>query len=154
MNLEAIRDDKGAVTVRTADGYAIKAEGYDQAWSIIGPDGHTTRIWGDPHVSESDGDAWDFKGRSTFEFGDNKVTVETSPASKGRTYSGRITIYSGDDRITIGGIEKNAPTIEAISSDGKQHDDSLSDGVVYKRAGTKTGESWSTIVGGKRKVMK
>jgi hypothetical protein len=152
--LQATRDDRGAVTVRTIDGYAIKAEGREQAWSIIGPDGHSTRIWGDPHVKESDGDRWDFKERSSFVFGDNKVTVETVPARNGRTYSARITIYNGAERITLGGIDKNAPTILAMSSDGVQHDDSLSDGVVFTRSGTKSGESWSATIGGKKKVMR
>lgn len=152
--LQAIRDDKGAITVRTADGYVVKAEGRDQAWRIIAPDGRATRIWGDPHVKESDGDRWDFTQRSTFVFGQNKVTVETVPAKGGRTYTGRITVYSGDERITIGGIERDLPTILAMSSDGKQHDDSLSDGAVFSRGATARGESWSTIVGGKKKVMK
>jgi hypothetical protein len=105
-------------------------------------------------VKESDGDTWNFKDRSSFVFGENKVTVETVPARNGRAYSSRITIYNGAERITLGGIDKNAPTILAMSSDGVQHDDSLGDGVVFTRGGTKSGESWTTTIGGKRKVMK
>ena len=37
--MQAIADDSGAITVRTPDGYVVKAEGKEQAWSITGPDG-------------------------------------------------------------------------------------------------------------------
>lgn len=152
-HLSAIRDDSGAVTVRTPDGYIVKAEGKQHAWSITDPDGKATRIFGDPHVKESDGDAWDFKARGTFFFGKNKVTVETLPASNGTTVSRQITVYSGKERVTVGGLDKNEPTILALAEDGKQHDDSLNDGTIYRRGGTSKGENWSTEVKGKKVIM-
>lgn len=151
--LEAIQDDKGAVTVRTQDGYTVKAEGREAAWTITGPDGKSTRIFGDPHVRESDGDRWDFKQRSTFRFGSNKVTVETVPLKNGNTISSRITVYSGSERVTIGGIDKNRPTIVALASDGRQHDDGLSDGTAFSRGSTKNGETWFVVQNGKKRVM-
>lgn len=146
--LDVNRNDAGMITVRTLDGYTVRAEGRDQAWSITGPDGRATRIWGDPHVSESDGDRWDFLNRSTFMFGKNKVTVEVVPAGNGQTLSARITIYSDKERVTIDGIEKNQPSIVAASSDGLQHDASLADGDIYKRVVTPTGESWVSATTG------
>jgi hypothetical protein len=140
--LDVNKNNAGMITVRTLDGYTIRAEGRDQAWSITGPDGKTTRIWGDPHVTESDGDKWDFLNGSTFMFGKNKVTVEVVPAGNGQTYSARITVYSDRERVTIDGIEKNQPTIVAASSDGLTHDASLADGDIYKRVMTPTGEAW------------
>jgi len=142
--LDVNRNDAGMIAVRTLDGYTVRAEGRDQAWTITGPDGKTTRIWGDPHVTESDGDRWDFVNRSTFMFGKNKVTVEVVPAGNGQTFSSRITVYSDHERVTIDGIEKNQPNIIAASTDGVQHDASLADGDVYKRVLTANGEAWQS----------
>ncbi len=138
--LEAAVDDKGCVTVLTQDGYSIKCEGKDQAWMITHPDGQVTRIWGDPHVNESDGDTWDFKERSSFIFGKNKVTVETVPAGNGETFSSTITIYNGDERVTIVGLDKNQPVISAVTSDGKVHDAQLADGDLFSLGRESNGE--------------
>ncbi len=150
---QVIQNDKGMVTVRSLDGYIVRAEGKDEAWSITGPDGKTTRIWGDPHVTESDGNRWDFKDRGTFVFGNNKATIEVVPDNKGETLSSRLTLYSGDQRVTISGIDGNKPIITAVSQDGKQHDDALADGVVYQRKINQTGEAWTTRVGTKVSTM-
>ena len=147
--LDVNRNDAGMITVRTLDGYSVRAEGRDEAWMITGPDGKTTRIWGDPHVTESDGDKWDFLRRSTFMFGKNKATVEVVPAGNGQTLSARLTVYSDRERVTIDGIEKNRPSIVAASSDGLEHDASLADGDIYKRVVTATGESWISTTTGK-----
>lgn len=146
---DVIRNDIGQIAVRTLDGFLVRAEGKDEAWTITGPDGKTTRIWGDPHVKESDGNKWDFLNRSTFQFGNNKATVEVVPAGNGTTLTSRITIYSGSERVTIDGIDKNKPNVVAVSSDGKQHDDSLADGITYKRSATGTGEAWTSNLTGK-----
>jgi hypothetical protein len=150
---QVIQNDKGMVTVRSLDGYIVRAEGKEEAWSITGPDGKTTRIWGDPHVTESDGNRWDFKERGTFVFGNNKATIEVVPDKKGETLSSRLTLYSGDQRVTISGIDGNKPVITAVSQDGKQHDDALADGVVYQRKINQTGEAWTTKVGTKVSTM-
>jgi hypothetical protein len=147
--LDVNKNDAGMVTVRTLDGFTVRAEGRDQAWSITGPDGQTTRIWGDPHVTESDGDKWDFLNRSTFMFGKNKATIEVVPAGNGQTFSARLTVYSDRERVTIDGIEKNQPNVISASSDGLQHDAALADGEIYKRVSTKTGEAWVSVATGK-----
>lgn len=150
---DVLQSDAGVVTIRSLDGYVVRAEGKDQAWSITGPDGKTTRIWGDPHVTESDGDRWDFKERGTFIFGNNKATLEVVPAGNGETFSSRLTLYCGDERITISGIDKNKPVITAVSHDGKQHDDSLADGTYYRRTIGEKGEGWEVKTGTKTKEM-
>jgi hypothetical protein len=147
--LDVTRSDAGMIAVRTLDGFVVRAEGRDQAWSITGPDGKTTRIWGDPHVTESDGDKWDFLNRATFMFGKNKATVEVVPAGNGQTLSARLTIYSDYERVTIDGIDKDKPSITAASTDGLQHDASLADGEIYKRALTANGEAWISKATGK-----
>ncbi len=146
---DVTRNDVGQISVRTLDGFLIRAEGKDEAWTITGPDGKTTRIWGDPHVQESDGKKWDFLNRSTFQFGNNKVTVEVVPAANKTTLTSRITIYSASERVTIDGIDKNKPSVVAVSNDGKQHDDGLADGVTYKRTTTNSGEAWTSNLNGK-----
>jgi hypothetical protein len=146
---DVMRNDIGEISVRTLDGYLIRAEGRDEAWTITGPDGKTTRIWGDPHVKESDGKRWDFLNRSTFQFGTNKATVEVVPAGNGTTLTSRITIYSGTERVTIDGIDKNKPVVTAVSKDGRQHDDGLADGITYRRSATSSGEAWTSNLTGK-----
>ncbi|HQH26852.1 MAG TPA: DUF1521 domain-containing protein, partial [Oligoflexia bacterium] len=130
--LQAVTDDLGRPVVLTGDGYKIACQGKDQAWTITSPDGRSTRIWGDPHVVESDGDKWDFDGRASFSFGRNKVTVETVPHANGKTITGKITIYSGNERVTIADIDQDKPRLIAAASDGRVHDAELDDGVIYK----------------------
>jgi hypothetical protein len=139
---EVVRSDVGEVVVRTLDGYVVRAEGRDEAWSITGPDGKMTRIWGDPHVKESDGNAWNFLNRSTFRFGNNKATIEVVPHASHATVTSRLTVYSGDERVTIDGIDKNKPAIVAVSQDGREHDDGLADGISYQRGINANGETW------------
>lgn len=146
---DVTRNDLGQIAVRTLDGFLVRAEGRDEAWSITGPDGRTTRVWGDPHVVESDGKKWDFLNRSTFQFGSNKATVEVVPLKNGASVTSRITLYSGDERVTIDGIDKNRPLISAVSADGHEHDDGLADGVTYRRAVAARGESWRSNLTGK-----
>ena len=129
--LQAAVDDAGQVVVTTEDGYTIKCEGKDQAWRITGPDGKTTRIWGDPHVEESDGDKWDFTDQSSFKFGNNKITVEVQPLGNGTSFTKQITIYNGQDRVTVSHIDENKPKITSVSNDGREHDVALSDGKLY-----------------------
>ena len=131
--ISVTKNEDNQVKLETADGYTIDFAGKEEAWTITAPNGTSTRIWGDPHVSESDGTNWDFRKQSSFIFGNNKITVETTPAewNPGYTYSHRVTLHNGSDRITITDIEKNAPTIDAWRYDAKQHDESQSDGNVY-----------------------
>ena len=130
-SLDANVDSEGLVNVKTADNFKIKFSGKREEWAITSPDGRETRIWGDPHVVESDGDKWDFYENSTFVFGDNKVTVETKKLPNGTSYSQTVTIYGKHDRFTLTGIDVNKPELKAWSLDGFQHDKSLADGDIY-----------------------
>ena len=143
--LEAVVDDKSKITVITDDGYQLKFEGKDEAWTITGPTDKTTRIWGDPHVTESDGDIWDFQERATFLFGDNKVTVEVDPQANMTALTAKVSVYHDDQRVTVAGIEKNKPFIAASANDASLHDASLADGVTYKLGTEKTSkdEQWT-----------
>lgn len=143
--LEAIVDDKGETVILTKDGYAVRCEGKQEAWTITGPDGKITRIWGDPHVQESDGDRWDFTERSSFTFGHNKITVEVKPLENGTSLTSQITVYNENERVTVSQIDENKPQITSVSSDGREHDAGLSDGKLYKLQHEAGGqeEEWS-----------
>ncbi|OVE80149.1 hypothetical protein BVY02_01260 [bacterium J17] len=131
-SLRAELNDQGQAVVTTKDNFKVKFSGKLQEWTITNPEGKTTRIWGDPHVEESDGDKWDFREDSTFIFGDNKVTVETSaPTWNGNTFTAKVSIYSGGERFTITNIESDNPTLESWKLDGRKHDAMLADGNVY-----------------------
>lgn len=145
--LDASINKKGQVQVKTNDGFNVTFLGRDEAFTITGPDGKTTKIWGDPHVKESDGDQWDFKNQSSFIFGNNKVTVQTVPSEHNGevTYSQTVTVYNGDDRFTITGIDKNAPEILAWRLDGKDHDSQLEDGDIYQLQRSDGSEEWIKV---------
>ncbi len=136
-DLTVSNDAKGLPQVKTDDGYLVSFDGKDQAWTITDPTGIATRIWGDPHVNESDGDKWDFKNNSSFKFGKNKITVETVAAGNGQTYTKALHIYSGDQRVSVGGIDKNQVALIANAHDATKHDRSILDGDVFSRAADK-----------------
>ena len=84
--------------VTTPGGYQIEPLGQYE-WKITGPDGKSTRVWGDPHVAEGDGGAWDFKRDSTFVLGDGtRINVATKPYGNMTVTSG-LEILSGNDRV-------------------------------------------------------
>lgn len=138
-------DEKNRAIVKTEDGYQVQFSGKNEEWFIIRPDGKKTRIWGDPHVVESDGDKWDFTDQSTFYFGNNKVTVEVTPYGNGETLTKTVTIYNGNSRVTISDINKNQPKLEAWTWDAEAHDKDLDDGDHYGLALEDGKETWKTL---------
>lgn len=137
-------NDKGQMEVTTADGFKIVFSGKKEEWTITSPDGRTTRIWGDPHVDESDGDSWDFYKQGTFLFGDSKATVEVvSKGNSKKTYSETVTIYNGNDRFTVTNIAANNPEFVDWARDGIAHDKKLQDGSrFYLSQDTKGKDTW------------
>jgi hypothetical protein len=124
-------EEENTVEVSTEDGYLISFAGEREEWTVRDPEGKTTRIWGDPHVVEADGDKWDFTEDTTFVFGENKITVQTTPIVNGASYSDTVSIYNGSDRVTVTDIDSNRPKIEAWSLDAQAHDASIEDGDIY-----------------------
>lgn len=108
--------------IKTPGGYTIEATKQHE-WIITGPDGKTTRIWGDPHVAEGDGGKWDFKRDSTFVLGDGtKINVKTAPWKDGKmTVTSELEIISGNDRVNVTGIDKGKGTVGQITQDGFAH---------------------------------
>ncbi|WP_235685849.1 MULTISPECIES: DUF1521 domain-containing protein [Corallococcus] len=109
-------DNNGVIT--TPGGYKIEQLG-TQEWKISGPDGKSTRIWGDPHVDESDGGKFDFKRDTTFVLGDGtQIHVGTVPYGNGMTVTGKLDITCGDDHIQVTDIDKGKGKVGTIQKDG------------------------------------
>lgn len=151
--LDAIRSDSGDILVRTYDGYLVRVEALKGGWSITDPDGRTTEISAHAQVRESDGGTWTFKERGSFVFGPHKVTAQVPFGKNGASTPSTLTIYSGNERVTIEGLNTDHPVLDAVAQDGAFHDDRMDDGTIYHRGKTKFGESWSVVSGRKRRVM-
>jgi len=113
----SLQTDGGVIT--TPGGYKIEATGQFE-WTITGPDGKSTRVWGDPHVAEGDGGKWDFKRNSTFVLGDGtRINVTTAPwGSGGMTITSGLEIISGNDRVTVSDIDKGKGVVGEVTQDG------------------------------------
>lgn len=134
----SLKADENSVT--TAGGYRIEMLGQHE-WKITGPDGKSTRVWGDPHVDENDGGKWDFKRNSTFMLGDGtRVNVTTVPFGNGMTVTGSLEIISGNDRVLVGDIDKGKGKIGTVTQDGLQRANSFSGDVFVMGRET---DDWS-----------
>lgn len=113
-------------SVRTAGGYTIVPEGKDAAWKIYGPnqspqDKPLSRIWGDPHVDEADGQRWDFTKSSNFRLPDGTLIDVKTTSETGQSVTQGLNIVNGSDRVAIDGINQNRPQLSAVSRDGFQY---------------------------------
>lgn len=133
-------DSNGIVT--TPGGYKIEATGQHE-WKITGPDGKSTRVWGDPHVEEGDGGKWDFKRNSTFVLGDGtKINVSTKPwGNGGMTVTSGLEIISGNDRVEISDIDQGKGKVGAVTQDGYAHANSFGGNDVFVMG--KETDDWS-----------
>jgi hypothetical protein len=126
----------------TPGGYTVEAEKGSNAWKITTPEGKTSRIWGDPHVNESDGGKWDFKKGMSFVLPDGtKITAKTTePRANGYTVTQSIDIMNGNERATISGIDKNQPQSEGVKADRWATDARVPDGDYAVMGGD--GDDW------------
>ncbi len=126
----SLKTDGGKIT--TPGGYTIEPLSQFE-WKITGPDGKSTRIWGDPHVDEGDGGKWDFKRNSTFMLPDGtKINVTTAPWKDGKmTVTSQLEIISGNDRVLVTDIDKGKGKIGQVTGDGYQHANSFGNADVF-----------------------
>jgi hypothetical protein len=125
----SLKTDGSVIT--TPGGYKIEATGQFE-WQITGPDGKTTRVWGDPHVAEGDGGKWDFKRNSTFVLGDGtRVNVTTAPYGSDATVTQGLEIISGNDRVTVSGIDKGKGVVGQVTRDGYAHANTFAGNDVF-----------------------
>lgn len=112
-----LKSENGVIT--TPGGYKIEPAGQFN-WNVIGPDGHKTEVWGDPHVRLDGKEVFDFKRDTTFVLGDGtRINVTTTPwGNNGMTVSKQLEIISGNDRIMMTDIDKGNGKIGTITKDG------------------------------------
>lgn len=136
----SLQADSNKVT--TPGGYTVEPMGKFE-WKITGPDGKSTRIWGDPHVAESDGGKWDFKRNSTFMLPDGtRINVTTKPWGNGKmTVTSGLEIISGNDRVLVSDIDQGKGKIGQITADGYQHANSFGGNDVFVMG--KETDDWS-----------
>ena len=120
--------------VTTPGGYRIEQLGQYE-WKITGPDGKSTRVWGDPHVDESDRDGaadWDFKRNSTFVLPDGThINVTTVPGgAAGATVTGRLEIINGADRVLVTDIDKGKGKVGNVTQDGHLYLDKFKGDII------------------------
>ncbi|MFY0574343.1 DUF1521 domain-containing protein [Cystobacter fuscus] len=127
--------------ITTPGGYKIEATSKHE-WKITGPDGKSTRVWGDPHVDEGDGGKWDFKRDSTFVLGDGtRINVSTVPADNNMTVTGGLEIISGNDRVKVTDIDKGKGKVGNVTQDGYAHANSFGGKDVFVMG--KETDDWS-----------
>ncbi|HJL41635.1 MAG TPA: DUF1521 domain-containing protein [Myxococcales bacterium LLY-WYZ-16_1] len=110
-------------TITTAGGYKIVPTGERSAWEIYAPDQEhcdkpMTRVWGDPHVDEGDGTRWDFTKDGDFILPDGTRIHCDTTSQTGRSVSQNLTIWNGNDRVEVTGINSNDPQVSQVYHDG------------------------------------
>lgn len=117
----SLKVDQETGVITTPGGYKIEQIGQYE-WKITGQDGKWTRIWGDPHVQESDrsgeSTAWDFKRNSTFLLPDGtRINVTTKPFNE-MTVTSQLEIINGNDRVLVTDIDKGKGKVGPLTHDG------------------------------------
>lgn len=121
----SLKVDQESGVITTPGGYKIEQIGQYE-WKITGQDGKWTRVWGDPHVQESDrsgqATAWDFKRDSTFVLPDGtRINVTTKPFNE-MTVTSQLEVINGNDRVLVTDIDKGKGKVGAVTHDGREHD--------------------------------
>lgn len=137
-NTWSVDHGKDPKEIALDNGYKIQIHGKDESWSIVDANGNSTKVWGDPHVSEGDKDGnmnWDFQKDATFVLEDGtKITCKCK--DKGRAdknvYSNELIITKGNQSIKVTGIADNKPQIGNPTLDGAAVDAATNDGYVFK----------------------
>jgi hypothetical protein len=129
-----LKVDQESGVITTPGGYKIEQIGQYE-WKITGEDGKWTRVWGDPHVQESDrsGDAtaWDFKRDSTFLLPDGtRINVSTKPYNNMTVTSG-LEVTNGNDRVLVTDIDKGKGKVGDVTHDGFQNIQARADKDVF-----------------------
>jgi hypothetical protein len=130
--------------ITTPGGYKIEATKQFE-WTITAPDGQkSTRIWGDPHVDESDGGKWDFKRDSTFMLPDGtRINCATTPwtGDPNMTVTKGLEIISGNERLQVSDIDKGKGKVGSVTQDGFAHANSFGGKDVFVMGGD--GDDWT-----------
>ena len=137
-NTWTVDQNKDPKEIALDNGYKIQIHGEKESWSIVDANGNSTKIWGDPHVSEGDRSGnkqWDFQKDATFILDDGtKITCKCK--DKGRKdkniFSDELIITKANQSIHVTGIADNNPQISGPSLEGGKLDAETNDGFIFK----------------------
>jgi hypothetical protein len=122
-----VKDPAGfpAGSVRTPGGYTVVPRGKDAQWDVFKPgqkadEKPMTKVWGDPHVDESDGTRWDFTKTSTFRLPDGTAIGVNTTSETGQSVSRKLDIVNGDDHVSIDGINTDKPVTSNVTPGGER----------------------------------
>ena len=142
---------EGKANVDLGDGATLQIDESGSKVSIKDADGHTTDIWGDPHVNVDGKHVGDFYGTTTFELKDGtKITVNTeqSKSNPGVYYASDVVVTRGAQAVTISGVSEQTKGDLAISMGGNGYalDRANPDGLVLNQA---AGGGWASSLTGR-----
>ncbi len=122
-----LKDPAGfpAGSVRTPGGYTVVPRGKDAQWDVFKPgqkaeEKPMTKVWGDPHVDESDGTRWDFTKTSTFRLPDGTAIGVNTTSEVGQSVSRKLDIVNGDDHVSIDGLNTDKPVTSNVTPGGER----------------------------------
>jgi hypothetical protein len=135
-------------TIYTPGGYKVEFLG-NTTWKITSPDGKSTKIWGDPHVHETDGGRWDWDDKTmTFTLPDGTKITANATGKLGVTTD--VHVYYGNQRISVNGVD-GKPQIGQLHYDGYAHDVQMRDGSRVFLGGD--GDDWFKEAAGGREII-
>ncbi|MEW6605862.1 MAG: DUF1521 domain-containing protein [bacterium] len=136
-------------TIYTPGGYKIENLG-NTNWRITSPNGKTTLIHGDPHVSESDGGRWDWDAKTmSFTLPDGTKITANATAATGVTTD--FHVYYGNQRVSATGVDTGNPRVSNVNYDAYAHDARMDDGSRVFLGGD--GDDWFKESAGGREIV-
>ncbi len=143
----------GQGDIDLGDGYKLHLNQNNSEVDIIDQNtGHTTQIWGDPHVNVDGKQAFNFAGTTTFNLGNGtKITINTQQwAGNPNAYvANQLVITKGNQAIVVDGLSQNKTKDLSISmsNNGRALDAATRDGYVLNESAD--GKTWNSEYTGK-----
>lgn len=136
-------------TIYTPGGYKVENLG-NTNWRITSPNGKSTLIHGDPHVSESDGGRWDWDAKTmSFTLPDGTKITANATGKLGVTTD--FHVYYGNQHVAATGVHTGNPQVSGVMYDAYAHDAKMSDGSRVFLGGD--GDDWFKEAAGGREII-
>jgi len=138
----------GQGDIDLGEGYKLHLNENNSEVDIIDQNtGHTTQIWGDPHVNVDGQHKFDFAGTTTFQLGNGtKITINTQQwAGNPNAYvANQLVITKGNQAIVVDGLSQNklGDLSISMSNNGRQLDAATRDGYVLNESAD--GKAWNS----------
>ncbi len=151
--MKATLGQGGQGDIDLGEGYKLHLNQNNSEVDIIDQKtGHTTQIWGDPHVNVDGQHKFDFAGTTTFNLGNGtKITINTQQwAGNPNAYvANQLVITKGNQAIVVDGLSQNKTGDLSISmsNNGRALDAATRDGYVLNESAD--GKSWNSEYTGK-----